>query len=100
MTATDHRHADSTAALQHQLFQVAQEILTLIRVLMPDLTAAQCDAIRTGMRSRTDAPTCRVELRWSGVRCTLVTYVDGAPVVLTELVSAPIPRSPDDEGGA
>lgn len=63
----DRRHADSATALQHQLLQVAREMVELIRVLM---------------------------------RATLVTFVDGAPVVLTELTSGPIPRRPDDEGGA
>lgn len=82
---------DSAVLVQLQLTVVAQQMLALIETLMPWLTAVQCDAIRTGMRSEADVPTCLVELRWSGVRCTLVHYVDGQPVVLDEHTSPPVP---------
>ena len=90
------RLEDSAVLVQLQMTVVAQQMLTLIEKLMPWLTAVQCDAIRTGMRSETDAPTCLVELRWSGVVCTLVHYVDGQPVVLAEHTSPPMPIRTED----
>lgn len=83
--------ADAAMLVKRQLLAVAQQMLALIETLMPWLTAAQCDSIRAGLRSEADVPTCLVELRWSGVRCTLVHYVDGQPVVLAEHTSPPMP---------
>lgn len=83
--------ADAAMLVQRQLLAVAQQMLTLIETLMPWLTAVQCAAIGAGMRSEADVPTCLVELRWSGLRCTLVHYVDGQPVVLAEHTSPPVP---------
>ena len=91
MTTADEVHTDATTLVQNKMLAAAMTMTDLIGALLPFLSADQADAVRVGMRSATDCPTALLELRYSGLRITLVAYVRGEPVVLAEHTSPPVP---------